>query len=57
MEDRAAVEDGDHSKHDSYEVTNQGISTESDSSTHTGNSSVSLLSIIKASDMSELCRK
>ena len=56
MEDIVAIEDGDHSKHESDGVTDQGISIESDS-TYSGNSSVSLLSVLKAPDMSELSRK
>ena len=56
MEDIVAIEDGDHSEHESDGVTDQGIIIESDS-THSGNSSVSLLSVLKAPDMSELSRK
>ena len=56
MEDIVAIEDSDHSEHESDGVTDQGISIESDS-TRTGNSSVFLLSVLKAPDMSELSRK
>ena len=56
MEDIVTIEDGDHSEHESDGVTDQGISIESDS-THSGNSSVSLLSVLTAPDMSELSRK
>ena len=56
MEDIVTIEDGDHSEHESDGVTDQGISIESDF-THSGNSSISLLSVLKAPDMSELSRK
>ena len=56
MEDIVATEDGDHSEHESDGVTDQGISNESDS-IRSGNSSVSLLSILKAPEMSELSCK
>ena len=60
MEDRVAVEDGGHSENESDQVTNissQAVSIESDSSMRSGNSSVSLLSVLKAPNMSELSRK
>ena len=59
MEDIVAIEDGDHSKHELDGLTDQDISIESDSteSTRSGNSSVSLISVLKAPDMSELSRK
>ena len=60
MEDRVAVEDGGHSENKSDQVTNissQAVSIESDSSMRSGNSSVSLLSVLKAPNMSELSRK
>lgn len=57
MEDRVAVEAGDHGEHVSDEVTDQSISIESDSSTRSGNSSVSLLSVLKAPYLSKLSRK
>ena len=48
MEDIVAIEDGDHSKHESDGVTDQGISIESDSTcSGNSNSSVSLLSVLK----------
>ena len=60
MEDRAAEEDSDHREIESdlAEIsTSQTISIESDSSTRSGNSAVSLLSVLKAPGMSELSRK
>ena len=60
MEDRFAVEDGGHSENESDQVTNissQAVSIESDSPMRSGNSSVSLLSVLKAPNMSELSRK
>ena len=60
MEDRVAEEDSDRReiKSDLVETsTSQTISIESDSSTRSGNSAVSLLSVLKAPGMSELSCK
>ena len=60
MEDRVAEEDGDLREIESDQVgssSSQAISMESNSSTHGGNSAVSLLSVLKAPGMSELSRK
>ena len=56
MEVIVAIEDGDQSEHELDVLTDQDISIESDSP-RSGNSSVSLLSILKVPDMSELSRK
>ena len=60
IEDRVAEEDGDLREIESDQVgssSSQAISMESNSSTHGGNSAVSLLSVLKAPGMSELSRK
>ena len=64
MEDRVAEEDseedGDRREIESNLAVSsfsQTISIESDSSTHSGNSAISLLSVLKAPGMSELSRK
>ena len=60
MEDRVAEEDGDLREIESDQAgssSSQAISMESNSSTHGGNSAVSLLSVLKAPSMSELSRK
>ena len=60
MEDQAAEEDSDHREIESdlaETSTSQTISIESDSSTRSGNSAVSLLSVLKAPGMSELSCK
>ena len=59
MEDRVAEEDGNHGENvsDLAETSStQAISIESDSSTRSRTSTVSLLSVLIAPDMSELSR-
>ena len=56
MEDIVAIEDDDHSEHELDEVNDQSISIES-YSPRSGYSSISLLRVLKAPDMSELSCK